>query len=90
MYQPQIINLTASSPVFVGKASLDQIIINKHSSAVISLGNGTSSMINLIHSSMTLGAGERWIPFNGEVYKDGIYFILDSGTANITFQYKPN
>jgi hypothetical protein len=89
MYQPQIVNLTTSSPVFIGKGSLNQIIINSHSSGVIALANGTSSIINLVHSSMTIATGERYIPFNGEVFEDGLYAVL-GGTINATFQYRLN
>lgn len=87
MYQPQIINLTTSSPVFIGRGFLNQIIINSHSSGVIALANGTSSIINLVHSSMTLATGERYIPFNGELFTDGLYAVL-GGTTNLTFQFR--
>jgi len=89
MYQPLVVNLTGSSPVFIGKGFLNQIIINSHSSGVLSIANGTSSIINLKHSSITFASGERWIPFNGEAFEDGCYVHI-GGTANITFQYRLN
>ena len=90
MYQPQVKNLTSSTVVFSGKGFLNQIIIDAHSSAVLDIGNGTTSILSLKHSSMALATGERWIPFNGEVYEDGCYIVIAAGTATLSVQYRKN
>lgn len=89
MYQPQIKSVSTSTMVVAGPVSLNQIIVNSHLSGVIALYNGTLAILNTLHSSITLATGERWIPFNGEVFTDGL-LIHVGGTAALTVQYRTN
>lgn len=93
-YQPTISNLTCTtalvSNVFSGKGFLNNIFINSNNGGVISLGNGTSSVIgNLQHSSITIATGERELKFHGEVFETGLIANL-TGTMSITVQYRKN
>ena len=91
-YQPQVAaNLSAATQtVWTGKGYLHSIIINSHSSGVISLGNGTSSIINVTHGSIALATGERSIRFFGEPYETGLHLDINSGSANVTVLYRKN
>ena len=71
-----------------GAGFLGGITVNSHSSGIFSITDGTTySVTNLIHSSITLGAAERFIPFNGERFTNGLTINV-SGTAFLTIQYK--
>jgi len=91
-YQPLVANLSSStvlfSNVFSGEGFLHNIFINSNNGGVLSLGNGTSSVIgSLQHSSITIATGERELKFHGERFATGLVINL-SGTASLTVQYR--
>ena len=80
-------NLSSSTIIKTEAGKLVNVTINSHTSGVFSLYNGTSALGSLMHSSITLAAGERSIPFYGEIFDTGL-FVNVGGTANLSFQYR--
>lgn len=93
-YQSDFVNLSSTTSttanIFRGEGFLNSITINSNNGGVISLGNGTSTVIgNLQHSSITLAATDREFNFHGERFKDGCIVNL-TGTCSITARYSTN
>lgn len=90
------INLTASTVIVKilpngglnTSLFLQGIVINSNTSGIVALSDGTTfASGTLKHSSITFASTEHFIPFFGEVFKNGIAINI-GGTANITLMYR--
>ncbi len=81
-------NLTAGTAlVKTGAGNLDGIVINSHSSGVIKIQDGITFAGSVMHNSISFAAGERFIPFRGEIFGTGLIVTI-GGTADVTIQYR--
>ena len=80
-------NITAGTLVKSGAGSLNRIIINSHTSGIISLVNGlTGTDTSVLTGSITFAAGERVIDFGSAAFPVGLY-VNTAGTLNISVLY---
>jgi hypothetical protein len=79
-------NITASALIKTGVGTLEQIIVNSHSSGTIKIWDQTSAATPVICNTITLGSGERFIEFEGLAFTNGLYITI-GGTADITVVY---
>ena len=80
-------NISASALVKTGTGTVSGIIVNSHSSGTIKLWDNTSAATTVICNTITLAAGERWVPTFDLVFNTGLYATI-GGTADITIVYK--
>jgi hypothetical protein len=81
--QGKYTNLSASGIVATGPGVLVGVVINSHSSGTLKFWDNTSAATTVINNTMTLAAGERWIPLFGEKFTVGCYLTI-GGTADVT------
>lgn len=79
-------NLTASALVKTGYGKVKGIIIGSHTSGTIKLWDNTSAATTTLVNTMTLAAGERFIPLYDATFTVGL-FVTIGGTADITVVY---
>ena len=79
-------NLSASGLVETGQGTLQGVIVNSHSSGTLKFWDNTSATTTVLFNTITLAAGERWIPFFGAKFTIGLYLTI-GGTADITVIY---
>lgn len=75
-------NLTASALIKTGAGSINYIVVNSHTTGTIKLWDNTSAATTVINNTITLAAGERWIPINAR-FATGLYVTI-GGTADVT------
>jgi len=74
-----------------GKGHIKAIIVNTHSSGVISLVDSPNGLDGrVILAPYTLTTGAQVIPLHKGEYYEGIGFILTSGSATIQIVTEPN
>lgn len=79
-------NLTASALVKTGYGRVKGIIVASHTSGTIKLWDNTSAATTTLVNTMTLAAGERFIPLYDATFNVGL-FVTIGGTADITVVY---
>lgn len=79
-------NLTASGQIKASAGKLIGAVINSHSSGTIKIWNDTAGSGTVLFNTITLAAGERFIPFYGVYASTGLYATL-GGTIDVTFVY---
>lgn len=79
-------NMAASAQVKAGAGSLRGILINSHSSGTIKVWDSLTATGTVIANTITLAAGERFIPFYDCTFATGCYVTI-GGTADITVFY---
>lgn len=79
-------NLSASGLVKTGHGVVKGIIVGSHTSGTIKLWDNTSGATTVLVNTMTLAAGERWIPLFDATFTVGLYVTI-GGTADITVVY---
>lgn len=79
-------NLTASALVKTGDGSVKGIIVGSHTSGTIKLWDNTTAATTVLVNTITLAAGERWIPLFDACFTTGL-FVTIAGTADITVVY---
>lgn len=79
-------NLSASGLIETGPGTLQGIVINSHSSGTLKFWDNTSAATTIIFNTITLAAGERWIPFFGAKFTVGCFLTI-GGTADVTVLY---
>lgn len=79
-------NLTASALVKTGHGTVRGIIVGSHTSGTIKLWDNTSAATTVLVNTMTLAAGERFIPLYDATFTVGL-FVTIGGTADITVVY---
>ena len=79
-------NLSASALVKTGQGVVRGIVVGSHSSGTIKLWDNTSAVTTVIVNTMTLAAGERFIPLYDIQFRTGLYVTI-GGTADITVVY---
>lgn len=77
------INLSASALLRTGTGNLQGVVINSHSSGTLKFWDNTSAATTVIFNTITLAAGERWIPLFGAKFTTGCYLTI-GGTADVT------
>ena len=80
------VNLSASALIETGPGTLQGVVINSHSSGTLKFWDNTSAATTVIFNTITLSAGERWIPFFGAKFTTGLYLTI-GGTADVTVIY---
>ncbi len=80
-------NLTASGLIKTGAGTVKGVVINSHSSGTLKFWDNTSAATTVIFNTITLAAGERWIPLLDATYTVGLYLTI-GGTADVTVIYK--
>lgn len=78
------VNVSATGAVTTGPGYLQGVIVNSHASGTIKLWDNTSAATTVMFNTITLAAGERWIPFFGAKANTAIFLTL-GGTADLTF-----
>lgn len=86
MYAYKYKNMAASGLVKTGNGSVKGIIVGSHSSGTIKLWDAVTATTPILVNTMTLVAGERWIPLFGAEFNTGL-FVTIGGTADITVVY---
>jgi len=81
--QGKYTNLSASALIATGPGVLVGIVINSHSSGTLKFWDALSATGTVINNTITLAAGERFIPFFGEKFTVGCYLTI-GGTADVT------
>ena len=79
-------NLTASGLVKTGAGVVAGIVVNSHTGGTIKLWDNTSAATTVIANTITLGVGERFVPFYNATFDVGL-FVTIGGTADITVVY---
>lgn len=79
-------NITASAQIKASSGQLDGIIVNSHTAGTLKIWNSLTASGDVMHNTITLAVGERWIPFFDEGFDVGL-FVTISGTADITVIY---
>lgn len=79
-------NLIASALVASGYGTVGGIIVNSHTSGTIKLWDSLTATGSVICNTITLAAGERWIPLFDATFNTGL-FVTIGGTADITIIY---
>lgn len=85
-----IARLTTATAYVVktGNATLNGIVVNSHTSGLIEIRDGTAFVgATLKYGTLTLGATERFIPFFGARFTNGLVVSV-SGTIDCTVHYK--
>lgn len=81
------VNLTASGQVSPGPGILVGVVINSHSSGTLKFWNQTTAAVPVLFNTITLAAGERWIPFFNADFSTALFLTI-GGTADVTVIYK--
>lgn len=79
-------NLSASALVETGQGTLQGVIVNSHSSGTLKFWDSLTAANGVIFSTITLAAGERWIPLFGAHFSIGCFLTI-GGTADVTVIY---
>jgi hypothetical protein len=80
-------NLSSSALVKTGYGEIVGIIVNSHSSGTLKLWDALTATTPILCNTITLVAGERWIPFFNATFDTGLYLTI-GGTADVTVVYK--
>jgi hypothetical protein len=80
-------NLSASALAKTGEGSVVGIVINSHTSGTIKLWDSLTAANTVLVNTITLAAGERFIPFYNLSFSVGLYVTI-GGTADITVVYQ--
>lgn len=81
--QGKYTNLAASAVVATGPGVIAGVVINSHTSGTLKFWDNTAGSGTVIFETITLAAGERWIPLFGAKFTTGCYLTI-GGTANVT------
>lgn len=76
-------NLSASAIIATGPGVLVGVVVNSHSSGTLKFSDAVSDTTPLIFNTITLAAGERWVPLFGAKFTVGCYLTI-GGTADVT------
>ena len=82
-------NFSASKLVVTGAGELIGIIINSHTSGTIKIWDSLTATGSVVCETITLAAGERWIPLFGASFGTGCYVTIGGTSANITVLFNP-
>lgn len=89
--QSFIYRISTGSTAYVvksGNATLNGIVVNSHTSGTVEVRDGTAFVgATLKFGTITLGAAERFIPFYGARFANGLVVSV-GGTVDITVLYK--
>lgn len=80
-------NLTASGQISAGPGILIGVVINSHTSGTLKFWNNTAASGTVLFNTITLAAGERYIPFYNADFSVGCFLTI-GGTADVTVMYK--
>jgi hypothetical protein len=81
------VNLSASELIHTGNGSVVGVVVNSHSSGTLKFWDNTSAATTVLFNTITLAAGERWIPLFDAGFETGLYLTI-GGTADVTVIYK--
>jgi len=81
--QGKYTNLSASALLATGPGVLVGVVINSHSSGTLKFWDNTSAATTVIFNTITLAAGERFVPLYGAKFTVGCYLTI-GGTADVT------
>ena len=81
--QGKYTNGSASALIATGPGVLVGLVVNSHSSGTVKFWDNTSAATTVIFNTITLAAGERWIPFFGAKFTTGCYLTV-GGTIDYT------
>lgn len=81
------VNLTASGLVKTGQGTLVGVVVNSHSSGTLKFWNALTATTPVLFDTITLAAGERWVPLFDTAFTTGCYLTI-GGTANVTVVYE--
>lgn len=81
--QGKYTNLSASALLATGPGVLVGVVINSHSSGTLKFWDNTSAATTVIFNTITLAAGERFVPLYGAKFTIGCYLTI-GGTADVT------
>jgi len=79
-------NLSASALIATGAGTLQGVVVNSHTSGTLKFWDNTSAATTVIFNTITLAAGERYIPLFGAKFTTGCYLTI-GGTADVTVIY---
>lgn len=79
-------NTAASALIKTGPGLLAGVVVNSHSSGTLKFWDNTSAADTIIFNTITLAAGERFVPLFGAKFTTGCYLTV-GGTADITVVY---
>jgi len=80
-------NITASGLVKTGAGKVVGVVINSHSSGTLRFWDAVTAATPTIFNTITLSAGERFIPLYEVSFSIGLYVTI-GGTANVTIVYQ--
>lgn len=81
-------NATITHVIKLGNGVLRGMTMNYNTTGgVLSLGDGTSSIISNIHDSITLASTDRNFDFGDEIFTQGLIVNL-KGTCSVSVRYK--
>jgi len=81
--QGKYTNLSASALIATGPGVIVGVVVNSHTSGTLKFWDNTSAATTVIFNTITLAAGERWIPLFGAKFTVGCYLTV-GGTADVT------
>lgn len=81
------VNLTASASIKSTPGMLIGIIVNSHTGGTLKFWNNTSAAGAILFNTITLAAGERYIPFYNTNFNVACFLTI-GGTADVTVIYK--
>jgi hypothetical protein len=83
-------NISTSTLLDVGPGYVIGVIINSHTAGTLKLWDSTTASGTVICNTITFSAvattGERWIPFWGASFVNGIYATI-GGAADLTIMW---
>ncbi len=79
-------NLSASGLVKTGSGTVKGVVVNSHSSGTLKFWDNTSAATTVMFNTITLAAGERWIPLFDANFTTGLYLTIGA-TADVTVVY---
>ena len=81
--QGKYTNLSASALLATGPGVLVGVVVNSHSSGTLKFWDNTAGSGTVIFNTITLAAGERFVPLFGAKFTTGCYLTI-GGTADVT------
>lgn len=81
------VNLTASGRIKDTPGILIGVVVNSHTGGTLKFWNNTSGAGTVLFNTITLAAGERYIPFYNANFNVACFLTI-GGTADVTVIYK--
>lgn len=81
------VNISATGRISDRPGVLVGVVVNSHTSGTLKFWNNTSATGTVLFNTITLAAGERWIPLFDASFSTACFLTI-GGTADVTVIYR--